>query len=64
MPTIQIEIPTGDHCMFEPKRTCKLAVWNKYWHAYNCRGYNLILKGGDTPKKCRECKECEAPHDA
>lgn len=54
---ITVELPKGKYCRIEGVKTCWFARYVKRYGAYNCAYYNKLLKGGETPKKCRECAE-------
>ena len=57
---VEVEIPAGDTCMRDNGKPCIMARFTKKWNAYNCTVYSKILKGGDIPRKCDECKRyCE-----
>lgn len=55
--TVTVTLPDGDYCMRHVGKPCFFARYTKKWNAYNCSIYNKILKGGNIPRKCRECKE-------
>lgn len=57
MYTVEVKIPEGEHCMYGAKKPCVMARYTKKWRAYNCRLYNRILKGENTPHKCQQCVE-------
>ena len=57
---VEIEIPAGDTCLHEVRKPCIMARYTKKWNAYNCKLHNRILKGGEIPRKCNDCKRyCE-----
>lgn len=55
--TVTVTLPDGDYCMRHVGKPCFFARYTKKWNAYNCAIYNKMLKGGNIPRKCRECKE-------
>ena len=57
--TIAIKLPSGDYCMRDVGKPCIFARYTKKWGAYSCIVHNKILKGGNRPRKCRECREAE-----
>lgn len=57
--TIAITLPSGDYCMRDVGKPCIFARYTKKWGAYSCIVHNKILKGGNRPRKCRECREAE-----
>lgn len=57
--TVTVTLPDGDYCMRHVGKPCFFARYTKKWGAYNCIVHNKILKGGNRPRKCRECKEAE-----
>lgn len=62
-PTVTVEIPAGTHCT--GVKLCIFARYTKKWNGYNCTVYNRILKGGNDPKKCAQCKlHCNAQKEA
>ena len=54
---IEVEIPAGETCMLEMRKPCIMARFTKKWNGYNCKLYNRILKGEQTPRKCKACLE-------
>ncbi len=64
MSKVTVEIPEGDFCMNGTK-PCIFARYAKKMCGYNCQIHHKILKGGETPRKCDECKErCKAQAEA
>lgn len=63
---VEVDIPAGQTCMYETAKPCIMARYTKKWNAYNCRLHNRILKGEQTPRKCKACLEyCEGEkHDS
>lgn len=60
MSKVTVNIPEGDSCMVGTK-PCIFARYTKRMCGYNCQIHNKILKGGESPRKCDECKErCRA----
>ncbi len=56
MPTVTVNIPEGQLCAEGMKR-CIFARYTKKWNAYNCTIHHKVLKGGQQPRKCRECED-------
>lgn len=52
---LEVEIPAGETCISTDGKRCVMARYTKKWNAYNCAVHNKILKGGNHPRKCREC---------
>ena len=55
MHKVEVSIPDGDTCMYQTGKPCVMARYTKKWDGYNCRLYNRMLKGEQTPRKCKAC---------
>lgn len=51
-----VEIPGGEGCYMNMK-PCILAAYSKRYGCYSCKLFSKLLKGGDSPEKCEECRE-------
>lgn len=54
--SVTVAIPDGEHCMMDIKTPCIFARYTKKWNAYNCALHHQLLKGGQRPQKCLECR--------
>lgn len=53
-PTVTVSIPAGDYCI--EGKPCIFARYTRKWNAYNCAIHGQLLKGGQTPRKCQDCR--------
>lgn len=59
---VTVEIPEGEHCR-EAVKPCVFAKYTRKFNAYNCSLHNKLLKGGQDPKKCEECRRLNAAEE-
>lgn len=59
---VTVKIPGGDVCRDD--RKCIFSKYSKAHSAYNCALYGRLLKGGENPRKCRDCREYTEKYEA